>query len=136
MREVGPRPPLAAPVRDRPFQLGECLEDAVEVGLPTAPATLDQPVGGGAVTALAIAAAARGQLVLRPRRAALDPRHEMVGGGPGEGVEAVAAPHTGGPVPLDGGEQAEGARVGQDGFPRVGADFQYPSRRRVPATRS
>jgi len=54
------------------------------------------------MAALAVAATARSQFVLDPARAALDPRHEMLGGGCDEAdLERSATPDTLGPVAIE-----------------------------------
>src|SRR3954454_7942805 len=99
--QVGPRPALASPDRDRVGESGEGTEEAGAVGTPPAATALLEPVDRAAVTPLGIAAPAGGDLVLQPGRATLQPRHHVFGRRRDQRAERPAAPDAGLPVTGD-----------------------------------
>src|SRR3954471_13005559 len=117
-RQVGPGPPLAALPPDGLLEGAENGGEPPLVGRPAAALALLQPVDRRAVPALAVAPPARGDLVLQPRRAALDPRDHVLGRGPDQGPEGAAAPDAGGAGPIQDPRQAVGP-VGLGASPMV-----------------
>lgn len=93
---------LTAPLLDRFVERAQRVDDRGPVGLPSASFALVEPFAGGAVPALAVAAATCGQLVLDPARAALDARHQVFGGRIDQpDLERPAAPYALRPVTLE-----------------------------------
>jgi hypothetical protein len=113
--EVRPGPPLASADRDGGRQPGERAGEPLGIGSPAAPAALLEPLDGAAVAALAVAPGAGGHLVLRPRRPALEPGHDVLGRGMHVGSEGAPAPDAGAPVAVERGEQPGGAAGCADG---------------------
>src|SRR3954452_6396974 len=109
--EVRARPPLAAALGDRVAELEQARLDHIAPGPPAASLAFLQPGGRRRVATRAVVAAASGDLVLRPRRPALESRDHVLERGLGEpGLERPPAPHALGPVALDDPPQPLGAR--------------------------
>src|SRR4051794_9482950 len=109
--EVGPGPALAAALGDRVAELEQTGLDDVAPRPPAAALALLEPGGRGRMAAGPVVAAAGGDLVLGPGRAALEPRHHVLEGGLGAaGLEGTPAPDALGPVALDDPPQALGPR--------------------------
>src|SRR3954468_21667364 len=109
--EVGPGPALAAALGDRVAELEQAGLDDVAPRPPAAALALLEPGGRGRMAAGPVVAAAGGDLVLGPGRAALEPRHHVLEGGLGAaGLEGTPAPDALGPVALDDPPQALGPR--------------------------
>jgi hypothetical protein len=114
--EVGPRPPLPAALADRVAQRHQCALDGRAIRVPPARVALLAPGHGRGVTTRPVAARAGGELVLRPRRAALEPRDQMIDGGVTVAESQwPAAPHALQSVAFEDAPEALGARkVGRD----------------------
>src|SRR3954453_5097082 len=93
--EVGARASLTALAGDGRLQGDQRPRQPGRVGGPAAPFALLQPVDGAAVPALGVAAAAGGDLVLDPGRAALQPRDDVLGGGAHQVPKLTATPDAG-----------------------------------------
>ena len=77
-------------------------DEPMSIDVPAAAIALVGPVDQVAVTTPTIAALAGGDLVLQPRRSALEPGHDVLGRGLDERrVDLAAAPHTGGPIAVE-----------------------------------
>ena len=87
------------------------------VGVPATAQALLEPLDRVAVTPLGVAAATGGDLVLQPRRAALHPGHDVLGGRRDQPGERATAPDTGGAVPVEDLGEASGAAGQGAGHP-------------------
>src|SRR4051812_12443974 len=101
MREIGTRAALSAALGDREIEVSEDAQYPIGVRRPTPAPALFGPFGQRPVAAFPVAPPAGRDLVLRPGRAALRARHEMLRGRLDQLREPAAAPHAGRAVPLD-----------------------------------
>lgn len=100
--EVRAGPPPATAFLDGLLEGPQRSHHDLTVGLPAASLALLEPLGRGAMASLAVAAAARRDLVLEPARATLDPGDQMLGGRPYQpDLQRSPAPHTGRAVALE-----------------------------------
>jgi hypothetical protein len=116
--EVRPGAALAAALADRALEGVQRGLDHGAVGLQAALLAVAQPVDGRGVPARAVAGPAGGDLVLGPRRPALQPRHDVLQRGePVPGLERAPAPHALVAVAIEDPPQALGSRqLGRDRY--------------------
>lgn len=85
---------MTAALGDGGAQRLEGGDDDLAIGFPTTTLALVDPIGGCSMAALTVAATARCEFVLDPRRSTLDAGDEVLGRGPDPiGVDGPPAPH-------------------------------------------